>query len=63
VFVVTLIDECPRRQAARPPMQWSTAATGMRMPAQSGQLRESLTHEVIPPFDLTFSLLMDIGWN
>jgi hypothetical protein len=22
-----------------------------------------LTHEVTPPFDLTFMLLKDIGWN
>jgi hypothetical protein len=22
-----------------------------------------LTHEVIPPYDLTFKLLKDIGWN
>ena len=22
-----------------------------------------LTHDVVPPFDLTFSLLKDVGWN
>jgi hypothetical protein len=40
---------------------WDTSAFPNQLmePAINGDL----THEVIPPFDLTFMLLKDIGWN
>jgi hypothetical protein len=50
------------------PFQGGSSVSHWDISAFPNQLMEpafslDLTHEVIPPFDLTFMLLKDIGWN
>ncbi|MEO8370076.1 MAG: hypothetical protein ABI806_12825 [Candidatus Solibacter sp.] len=50
------------------PFQSGSSVSHFDVSAFPNQLMEpsingDLTHNVVPPFDLTFMLLRDIGWN